>query len=93
MQDIELNDDNDLLIRNGDFSIAESEMQEVANILQSKQGDWKEWPILGPNLYRFIKNKIDKVGIEREMQIHLAIDNKDFKTLKTKIETLFNHGN
>ncbi|MEN5130723.1 hypothetical protein [Elizabethkingia anophelis] len=87
MKDILLNKDNELVFRNGDFDIGESEMQEVAAILQSTQGEWKETPLLGPNLYRFIHGKIDKIGIEREVQIHLALDNKDFKTLKTKIET------
>ena len=92
MRDLELNDNNELVIRNGDFSVAESEMQEVALILQSSQGEWKQTPILGPNLYRYLKGKTDKVGLEREMQIHLAIDNKDFKTLKTKIETKLKNG-
>lgn len=91
MKDIELDHNNDLVITNGDFSIAESEMQEVGNILQSTQGEWKHSPMLGPNLYRFIKGKTDKVAIEREVQIHLALDNKDFKTLKTKIETQLKH--
>ena len=46
-----------------------------------------ETPLLGPNLYQFIKGKTDKVAVEREMRIHLALDEKDFENLKTKIET------
>lgn len=92
MKDILLTDSNDIKILNGDFDIGESEMQEVGLILQSTQGEWKEFPLLGPNLFRFIKAKTNKAEIEREVSLHLGMDNKDFKTLKTKIETIVNHG-
>lgn len=92
MKDILLTEDNDLKIINGDFDIGESEMQEVGLILQSTQGEWKEFPLLGPNLFRFIKAKTNKAEIEREVSLHLGMDNKDFKTLKTKIETIVNRG-
>lgn len=92
MKDILLTEDNDLKIINGDFDVGESEMQEVGLILQSTQGEWKESPLLGPNLFRFIKAKTNKAEIEREITLHLGMDNKDFKTLKTKIETIVNRG-
>ena len=92
MNDIILNEDNGAKILNGDFDVGVSEMQEVALILQSTQGQWKINPLLGPNLFRFIKAKTNKAEIEREVTIHLGIDNKDFKTLKTKIETIVNRG-
>lgn len=91
-KDILLDDNNDLKILNGDFDFGDSEMQEVGQILQSTQGEWKMTPILGPNLYRFIKSKASKSEIESTVAIHLAIDNKDFKTLRTKINTVINRG-
>lgn len=92
MKDILLNDENNIKILNGDFDIGESEMQEVGLILQSVQGEWKANPILGPNLYRFINGKVTKTEIESVIAIHLAIDNKDHKGLKTKIENYFKRG-
>lgn len=92
MKDIRLNQDNDLKFSNGDFDIDKSEMQEVSLILQSTQGEWKEHPILGPNLYQYLKSKADKIAIERQMRIHLALDDKDYNELKTKIETQINNG-
>jgi hypothetical protein len=86
-KDILLDENNEIKIFNGDFDTGESEMQEVALILQSTQGEWKMSPLLGPNLFRFLKSKESKVAIEKQIAIHLAIDNKDFKSLKTKIET------
>ena len=91
-KDILLDDNNDIKIINSDFDFGESEMQEVGLILQSTQGEWKMTPTLGPNLYRFIKSKASKSEIESTVAIHLAIDNKDFKTLRTKINTVINRG-
>ena len=91
-KDILLDDNNDLKIINGDFDYGDSEIQEVGLILQSTQCEWKMTPTLGPNLYRFIKSKASKSEIESTVAIHLAIDNKDFKTLRTKINTVINRG-
>ena len=91
-KDILLDDNNDLKIINGDFDYGDSEIQEVGLIFQSTQGEWKMTPTLGPNMYRFIKSKASKSEIESTVAIHLAIDNKDFKTLRTKINTVINRG-
>ena len=91
-KDILLDDNNDIKIINGDFDYGDSEIHEVGQILQSTQGEWKMTPILGPNLYRFIKSKASKSEIEATVAIHLAIDNKDFKLLKNKINTVLNRG-
>ena len=91
-KDILLDDNNDLKIINGDFDYGDSEIQEVGLILQSTQSEWKMTPTLGPNMYRFIKSKASKSEIESTVAIHLAIDNKDFKTLRTKINTVINRG-
>ena len=91
-KDILLDDNNDIKIINSDFDFGESEMQEVGLILQSTQCEWKMTPTLGPNIYRFIKSKASKSEIESTITIHLAIDNKDFKTLRTKINTVINRG-
>ncbi len=91
-KDILLDDNNDLKILNGDFDFGDSEIQEVGLILQSTQGEWKMTPTLGPNMYIFIKSKASKSEIEATVAIHLAIDNKDFKLLKNKINTVINRG-
>lgn len=92
MNDILISDENGIKVINGDFDIGDSEIQEVGLILQSTQGEWKSDPLLGPNLFRFIKAKTNRAEIEREVAIHLAMDNKSFKTLKTKIQTFINRG-
>ncbi len=85
MTDLFLDEDNDLTILNGDFRIDESEMQEVANILQLNQGELKSDPILGPNLIMMINSKASKKDIQRKVKLHLQRDNKVYEDIQDKI--------
>lgn len=87
MKDILLNENNDIKILAGDFAIEESEMQEVALILQSTQGEWKETPIIGANLFQFMRSKVDMNAIVARVKLHLELDNKEYGDIKEKIET------
>ena len=60
MKDLLLEDDYDLAIANGDFRIGESETQEVALILQSSKGDWKQDPLCGANLIELMNGNYNK---------------------------------
>lgn len=74
-KDIALDENNDLIIRNGDLVVADSLDQEVGLILQSNQGQWRQHPLLGPSLTSLIKsNDISK--LKRRIKIHLGHDNK-----------------
>lgn len=90
MTDIELGADNELKIKDGDFAVAESEMQEVALILASNQGEWKEDPILGPNLIQMMKINESKADITQRVRIHLERDSKEYDQIKDKIKLITN---
>jgi hypothetical protein len=90
MKDIQLTEDNDLKIVDGDFSIGESEMQEVALILAANQGEWKEDPILGPNLIQLLKINESKADITHRVRIHLERDGKDYNEIENKIKLITN---
>lgn len=90
MTDIELGADNALKIKDGDFAVAESEMQEVALILASNQGEWKEDPILGPNLIQMMKINESKADITQRVRIHLERDSKEYDQIKDKIKLITN---
>jgi hypothetical protein len=44
------NDDNDLLIENNDFVIGNSDEDHIVDIINSAQGDWKEYVLCGVNI-------------------------------------------
>jgi hypothetical protein len=47
VNDILLDNSGDLLIASGDFSIGDTTVQEVQDIIMSYPGWWKEYPLVG----------------------------------------------
>lgn len=74
-----------LLIKNKSVVVGDSELQEVAIILQMNQGEDKFNPIIGANLIQEKKTNKSRLSIERRVKTHLALDNKDFDLIKEKI--------
>lgn len=81
---------NDLLIVDGDFVIGESDMQHIHHILIAEQGDYKESPIIGIGIEKYINSTVDPVTIGSFINTatkhlkydgftNIEIDMKDFK--------------
>ncbi|GLB51699.1 hypothetical protein NBRC110019_07380 [Neptunitalea chrysea] len=85
-----LNDDNDLQASNGGIVIGNTQMQEVALILQLSQGAQKFSPTLGPNLVQLKKTGAPRFDIEQRVRVHLAKDNIDYETIKQQLKTNIN---
>ena len=85
MKDILLDENNDLAFVNGDFSIGESEMQEVALILQYQQGSLKSDPLVGANMTELIKGKYDRTAVEKRVKIQLERDGKNYDEIKKRL--------
>lgn len=74
-KDIILDDDNDLLIKDGDFLIDESDEQHFALILASSPGNWKNSPLTGAGIIQHDKAPLDDVGkISRKIKLQLEAD-------------------
>lgn len=82
--DILLDDTGDLDALDGDFVIGDSELQEIALILQTNQGDYKQDPITGANLLRFKNSTLSPNEIRNKSAIALKRDGKDFNRIKHK---------
>ncbi|HIB37986.1 hypothetical protein [Mesonia sp.] len=85
-KDILLDDDEDLLFKNGDLLIDESELQEVALILQSHQGNWKENAIVGANLTKEIRGLSRNLKYERNIRVQMRLDGKSYEQIKNRIK-------
>lgn len=85
MKDILLNENNEPIIVNGDFIIGESSLQETAIILQLRQGELKNDPVLGVNLQHMVNAKENRTSIERTIKIHLQRDGKDYDEVINQI--------
>jgi len=79
----DFNIEDDLLIGQGDFVIKDASQQNIANILRTHKGSFKEFPILGIGLESYLNGniKINKLLLEAELEKQLAYDNFDLKIL------------
>jgi phage baseplate assembly protein W len=81
-----LTDENDdLIIENGDFKIGESLTQEVSTILRMNQGELKSDPLLGANLIQLINSNVSEDELQRRVKIHLNRDGKNYEEIKDLI--------
>lgn len=90
MEDVLLDANNDLRIENGDFVIGDSLDQEVAALLQLRQGELKEDPLLGPDLFRLIHTNATEAELKQAVKMHLARDGKDYEDLKERLKLKVN---
>lgn len=76
--DLLLDSNNDLQIKDGDLVVGESELQEAFLILKTNKGEWKEDPVTGCSLLRFINSKSSPAEIRKQIQLQLTRDGKSY---------------
>lgn len=84
-----LGENGDLLIKNKSVVVGDTEMQEVAIILQLNQGELKLYPLLGPNLIQLQKTNSSKFLIEQRLRLNLARDGKNYDDIKNKVQAIW----
>lgn len=55
--DFQLDEDGDLNIAHGDFTVGPSDVQHVEDIIQSFAGMWKQNPLLGVGIKQFLNSQ------------------------------------
>jgi hypothetical protein len=74
VKDITLDDNFDLIIENGDFKISDSDMQHIQLICITDLGHWKQFPLLGVGINRYIASSGQTDALKRAINIQLASD-------------------
>ncbi|MEO1006844.1 MAG: hypothetical protein AAFW67_13560, partial [Cyanobacteria bacterium J06638_38] len=75
----------DVVIKNGDFVLHESTNQHIEHILLAKQGDFKQWPLVGVGIRRYLKgpdSALDRRDLERVIRVNLLLDDMDINTVR-----------
>lgn len=76
-QDILLAEDKDLVVAKGDFTVGESEEQHIELILLSTKGSWRQSPLTGCDLLRFVAAPFTLKTVDsmrQRMKIQLQFD-------------------
>lgn len=77
MIDVLLDDEMDLAIEGGDFVLADSEDQHQQLILIASQGSFRESPLTGVNVARYIKTGFTQAQIDtlkQKIRLQLQYD-------------------
>lgn len=72
MTDAQFN--GDLLIRAGDFVVADSEPQEIEAIVCSHQGENRQFPLLGFGIAARLNAPFDPAKFRKDLRLQLAQD-------------------
>ena len=73
-------DNNDLLIRNGDFVISDSGVQHIQHILEADSGQYKQHPKVGVGIRRALNGSID-AEVKRLIQLQLESDGLEVESI------------
>lgn len=74
VKDIILDDDYDLVIENGDFKVSYSDMQHIELICITDLGHWKQSPLLGVGITKYISSSGQQEALKRAINIQLSSD-------------------
>lgn len=75
MKGILLDENNDLLINKGRLTLGETVEQCAGLILETEQGEWKEYPRLGASLSQYVKSNATDREISQRVTVSLEYDN------------------
>lgn len=85
---------NDLAIENGSFKLGSSENQDADRIIQAHPGEFKQSPLVGVGISRYLNASARPVDVEKEVKKGLELDgliidelriSDDFKALTIKV--------
>ena len=74
VKDIKLDDYFDLVIENGDFKVSSSDMQHIQLICITDLGHWKQFPLMGVGIQKYIASSGQQEALKRAINIQLAAD-------------------
>lgn len=81
---------NDLLIKNGDFVVADSEQQEVNLLLETFVGNWFQHPLCGVGIVNYLAGSEIPAFIEEQVKQQMITDGFVVESINIKGSTLDN---
>ena len=82
-KDIQVDDNWNPVLRNGDFFIDDSDEQHIEDIMMSNPGDWKSSPLLGWGIGKRLREPNGKGQIDARVQSLTAMLAPDGLTVKS----------
>lgn len=72
MKDILLDENFDLMVKDGDFVIGDSTEQNKALLLLAQKGEFRQWPDTGVGINDYLEDdELSELGVEIQKQFEL----------------------
>jgi hypothetical protein len=65
---------DDLVIKNGDFVVSESDGQHIEHILRADRGQFRQFPLVGVGLQKQDNASVDRQRLKQEIKLQLRAD-------------------
>lgn len=78
--DILLDDNDDLLIANGDLAVGESDYQHIRHIVRASKGEYKQFPLLGADIIDSLNGNAD-YEVQQVIKKQLRVDGYNVKSI------------
>jgi len=65
---------NDLLVKDGDFAISESDIQHIADTMNAFPGWWKEHPADGIGIFAYYNGPVNTQQLKKNITLQLTSD-------------------
>lgn len=70
-------ENGDLAVENGDFKVGNSDQQNVELIMVAEKGHFKQWPLVGMGILKYLNSPMSKVQrdkFEKDLYLQLLSD-------------------
>lgn len=71
-------------IANGDLFVDDSDQQHIQHILVADSGQFRQWPLLGVGIKKYLNGSANQTDIKQTIRVQLRSDNFTVKTLEVK---------
>lgn len=95
MKDFLLDESFDMIIKDGDFAIGESDKQQQTCLLMAEKGSYKQYPTVGVGAVTFLKDE-NPDELLREIRIQFSADGMKIQRLGfdgSKLKVVAEYGN
>ncbi len=90
VKDFKIDEQGDVVIKNGDFATHDATMQNQELILLSHKGEWKQSPWVGVGIEDYIDDEIGVTTLHSEIQKQFELDGMQVQKIsgKSVIDTI-----
>jgi uncharacterized protein YgfB (UPF0149 family) len=80
-------DNNELVFKDGDLLVSESDTQHIVDTMNAFAGWWKEFPLDGVGMMSYMKSPVDVQQLNRKILVELESDGYKIKAPVVKLST------